>query len=99
MVKYVFYSQKCMIDIFMLDYNCIIFPRFYQFLSTLKYKNICITAAFWKKRATNPSYINRIQTPVTPSERHSERNQKVPGWAPRPSCFLSGCISEGVTAV
>jgi hypothetical protein len=23
-----FYSQKCMIDIFVLDYNCIIFPIF-----------------------------------------------------------------------
>jgi hypothetical protein len=37
-----------------------------------------LSAAFCKKRATR-LLETRLQTPVTPSERHLERNQMVPG--------------------
>jgi hypothetical protein len=41
-----------------------------------------IAAAFCKKRATR-LLETHLQAPITPSERHLERNQMVPGW-PRP---------------
>jgi hypothetical protein len=44
----------------------------------LRRNKTCRSDAFCKKRATR-LLEKRIQAPVTPSERHYERSQKVPG--------------------